>query len=152
MALPKAWRGHGRRTYKTTLRGYELFLSTQQRAYSLFLLSQWDVPIIQYNKSCYHGLELAMQILVTSLTICGGSELIVKQPHGEYSVRKTEQVPIIKRPEQLLRQFEEVKIFHVRRALKHWLCIADSGNLSVCPKRKVSHIVIVGRRLLTHLT
>lgn len=50
-------------------------------------------------------LELTLQILIANLTIYGGSELIVKQLCGEYTVRKVKLTqPITK----LFVQFEKV--------------------------------------------
>lgn len=48
------------------------------------------------------GLELALQIQITSLTIYGDSELIVKQLCGDYDMKKTELIPYHKKAEQLL--------------------------------------------------
>lgn len=62
------------------------------------------------------GLKLALQIPITSLAMYYDLELIVKQLGREY-MRKTKLVPYHKSAEQLLEQFEEVKVLYVRRAL-----------------------------------
>lgn len=63
------------------------------------------------------ALELALKIPIVSLRICGDSELIVKQLRREYNVKKAELVPYHKKMEQLLTEFEEVKILHMQRAM-----------------------------------
>lgn len=44
-------------------------------------------------RSCHHLLDLVLEIPIANLAIYSASELIVKQLHGEYSVKKAELIP-----------------------------------------------------------
>lgn len=152
MVLPGARCGHGKRTHKTHCRNRDFVLPRQTTRSS---------PIPSLNTGCCNNttecgyviaaVEMALQIPVTNLTIYDDFELIVKQLRKEYSVKKVEPIPYHKR-EQLLKQFEEVKILHVRRVVK-----ARADALVVLPASlfvldgEVSYIMIGGRRLLTLL-
>lgn len=51
---------------------------------------------------------------IANLTIYCNSELIVKQLHGEYTVKKVELVPYHKWAEELFAQFNEAKVLYFR--------------------------------------
>lgn len=96
MVLPRTRRGHGKRTHKTHCRNRD-FVLPRKTTGSFFVpsLSPLDVAIIQRNTNIavIAGVELALQILVTSLTIYDDFELIVKQLCGDYSVKKAKLIP-----------------------------------------------------------
>lgn len=67
--------------------------------YSFSLIIRCSTNMAEYE-AVFPGLELTLQRPVTSLTIYGDWELVVKQLMGEYSMKKMELVPYHKKVEQ----------------------------------------------------
>ncbi|XP_058221013.1 uncharacterized protein LOC131331161 [Rhododendron vialii] len=91
-------------------------------------------------------LELALQIPIEELLVCGDSELVIKQLCGEYIVKKASLAPYHERASQLLSQFKKVNIFHVKRRIN---AQADSlaslaASLSLLDRETIT--VTVGER------
>jgi len=61
------------------------------------------------------GLELALGHGIREVRVASDSELLVRQMEGRYQVRKPHLKKLYDRAKALLREFEEVEIFHVPR-------------------------------------
>ncbi|XP_028064066.1 uncharacterized protein LOC114267239 [Camellia sinensis] len=98
------------------------------------------------------GLELALQIPIEELSIYGDSELVVKQLHGEYIVKKTSLIPYHERADQLLSQFRKTHIFHVKRRTNARAdSLASLAASLTLPDSKTITITIGERRVLQPL-
>lgn len=61
------------------------------------------------------GLEAARDLGAAAVFLESDSELLIKQIKGEYKVRQPHLIPLHRRSRELLRDFDEAKIRHVRR-------------------------------------
>ena len=62
-----------------------------------------------------HGLRYAIARGVRRVLVFSDSELVVKQIAGSYRVKHPSMVPLHREALALMRQFEEVRVSHVRR-------------------------------------
>ena len=61
------------------------------------------------------GLQMAIDMEITTLEVYDGSKLIINQLLTEYEVRKDDLVPYFQLATQLLQKFEAVMLEHVTR-------------------------------------
>ncbi len=71
-------------------------------------VAEWRALII--------GLEAARDLGLEALSVRLDSELVVRQLSGAYRVKHADLIPLSVAAKQLLRQFRDVDIAHVRRA------------------------------------
>jgi ribonuclease HI len=82
------------------------------------------------------GLEQAKQLGAKKIHIRGDSELIIKQMRGEYRVKHPNLQPLYYAAQELMREFEQVKIEHNLRAKNE---LADRlANLAMDRKGEVT--------------
>jgi ribonuclease HI len=62
-----------------------------------------------------HGLRYALQRGARRVLVFSDSELVVRQIAGQYRVKHPAMIPLHREALALLRQFEEVRVTHVRR-------------------------------------
>ena len=62
------------------------------------------------------GLEMAIEIGITDLSIYGDSQLVINQLLNEYKVKKEDVVPYHKQALRLLNKLDMVKLEHVPRS------------------------------------
>ncbi|MCS6861693.1 MAG: ribonuclease HI family protein [Abditibacteriales bacterium] len=67
-------------------------------------------------RALIRALEEAQALGGRRLTIYADSELIVRQLAGQYEVKSPRLQPLFARVDELLRQFEQVHVTHIRRA------------------------------------
>jgi ribonuclease HI len=67
-------------------------------------------------RALIRALEEAQSLGGRRLTIKADSELVVRQLSGRYAVKSPHLKPLFDRARELLRQFEHVRVTHVRRA------------------------------------
>ena len=71
------------------------------------------------NVAEYHGLLLGLQqaieLNIKKITICGDSQLIIKQMNGEYCVKSSNLIPLYTNAKRLSKSFDEIQYIHVLR-------------------------------------
>ncbi|MBC8413993.1 MAG: ribonuclease HI family protein [Nitrospira sp.] len=61
------------------------------------------------------GLEKALDLGVTDISVSADSELLVRQVNGIYKVKNQKLLPLYKKVMDLLNRFQKYKVSHVRR-------------------------------------
>jgi ribonuclease HI len=83
--------------------------------------SSFALPTGTHNVAEYmaleHGLDVASELGITSLSIFGDSLLIVQQVQGEWKCKQTHLRPLLAAVQERLAGFESWTIQHVRREL-----------------------------------
>ncbi|KAM0971133.1 hypothetical protein PS1_019323 [Malus domestica] len=93
-----------------------VFMSPQRQIlpYSFQLSELCSNNVVEYQ-ALIIGLQMAINMEITTLEVYGYSKLIISQLLTEYEVRKDDLVPYFRLATQLLQKFEAVTLEHVPR-------------------------------------
>ncbi|KAM1343035.1 hypothetical protein ACFX2F_007278 [Malus domestica] len=93
-----------------------VFISPQRQIlpYSFRLSNLCSNNVAEYQ-TLIIGLQMAINMKITTLKVYGNSKIIINQILTEYEVRKDDLVPYFWLATQLLQKFKSVKLEHVPR-------------------------------------
>ncbi|KAM1159187.1 hypothetical protein ACFX19_032962 [Malus domestica] len=90
-----------------------------EEVFYIDIFPRWTIELCSNNVAEYQaliiGLQMAINMEITTLEVYGDSKLIISQLLTEYEVRKDDLVPYFRLATQLLQKFEAVTLEHVPR-------------------------------------
>ncbi|KAM1699106.1 hypothetical protein ACFX13_030926 [Malus domestica] len=90
-----------------------------EEVFYIDIFPRWTIELCSNNVAKYQaliiGLQMAINMEITTLEVYGDSKLIISQLLTEYEVRKDDLVPYFRLATQLLQKFEAVTLEHVPR-------------------------------------
>ncbi|KAM2485847.1 hypothetical protein ACFX1W_037986 [Malus domestica] len=90
-----------------------------EEVFHIDIFLTWTIELCSNNVAEYQaliiGLQIAINMEITTLEVYGDSKLIINQLLTEYEVRKDDLVPYFRLATQLLQKFEAVTLEHVLR-------------------------------------
>ena len=80
-----------------------------------FLLSERCSNNVAKYQALIIGLQMAIEMKITSLEICGDSKLVINQLLALYKVKSDDLVPYFQYATQLMEKFELISLVHIPR-------------------------------------
>ena len=97
--------------------GADVVFVSQQRQilpYS-FVLSERCFNNVAKYQALIIELQMAIEMKITSLEICGNSKLVINQLLALYKVKSDDLVPYFQYATQLMEKFERISLVHIPR-------------------------------------
>ena len=93
-----------------------VFISPQRQIlpYSFILSERCSNNVAEYQ-ALIIGLQMVIEMKITSLEICGGFKLVINQLLALYEVKSDDLVPYFLYATQLMEEFERIFLVHIPR-------------------------------------